>query len=338
MKSNISSFLLPVALVASLTACGDDGTTPQAAPPGFSHGRPPNAAPPKNPVGGFEIALPPLTVKPGEEDVPCWIFPLDLKGPSHIVAGGSLTVGYGMHHGNITTRPKTGEGMRKCPKDDPGIQGEALDIAKGGAVLFGSSTQIHGTEWQSFPDGMGYRIKDGFEIVARMHYLNTTAGDLTVEPKYQWYTIAEDSVVHELGPFAWANNAIDIPPRTDATVTGSCDFPPGMHIVELLPHMHKLGYEFDAAFIGGKFDGKEFLHSPGYDPDRGVLLEYDPPIDLSQGDGASFTCKWHNNTDHEVFEGIGNNEMCILFGYAYPPQNAFSALAWPTACFYVAPP
>lgn len=151
--------LLPALLsLAALLGC-DGGEPAPTEPPGpvIPVGKAPRKSPPMNPVGGFSIQLPKVTLKPGDERSPCFIFPLDLKGPSHFVGGASLTVGAGMHHGNITSRPKTGEGIRPCPKDEGGLAGEAVDIAKGGAVLFGSSTQISGTEWQSFPEGMAYR-------------------------------------------------------------------------------------------------------------------------------------------------------------------------------------
>jgi len=297
------------------------------------------AKPPSNIVGGFKIEVPPTTLAPGEEKTPCWIFPLEITGPSHIVVGGSVTVGPGMHHGNITTRKKTGEGIRECNKaEDSGIGGEAGDIISGGAVLFGSSTQLTGTEWQSFPDGMGYRVKDGFEVVARMHYLNVSSEPLTVAPVYEWYTIDESKMAQEIGPFAWVYGDFSIPPKSEFTVEADCSFPAPMHLVNVLPHMHKLGTAFTASYLGGELDGKMFLESRGYDPDNGVMVQYDKAIDLSQGDGASFSCTWKNTFDKTIGEGIGDNEMCILFGYAYPPENAFTASASGSSCFYVAPP
>jgi hypothetical protein len=109
-------------------------------------------------VGGFVAEMPPSTLAPGDETYPCMIIPLELEGPSRIVGGGSVTVGNGMHHGNITARPKTGEGVRPCPAEEGLLGGEAGDILKGGAVLFGSTTQFEGTEWRTFPDGMGFPI------------------------------------------------------------------------------------------------------------------------------------------------------------------------------------
>ncbi len=336
---------LPIVALAFLTACGGDEVTTSGStsgdpppPPQVDMGHPPRAEPPANIVGGFKIEIPPTTLAPGEEVTPCWIFPLDLMGPSHMVGGGSVTVGQGMHHGNITTRPKTGDGIRPCPANEPGIGGSEGDVFAGGTVLFGSSTQTQGTEWQSFPDGMAYHINDGQEIVARMHYLNVTPDSLTVAPVYEWYTVDESKVTQEISPFAWALRNFQIPPNSEYTAKAECDFPHGMHIVNVLPHMHAMGRLFTAGYLGGELDGKLFLDSRGYDPDNGVMVQYDKGIDLSQGDGATFSCTWKNSSDKVIVEGIGDNEMCILFGYAYPPEQAYTALATETGCIYVAPP
>ncbi|HZS36727.1 MAG TPA: hypothetical protein VFF06_07875 [Polyangia bacterium] len=286
---------------------------------------PPKQAPPHT-VGGFSAELPSVTLAPGDEVLPCFIVPLVLEGPSHLVGGARLTVGPGMHHGNVSARPATGTGVRACPDSDRGDAQQALDVLNGGAVLFGSSTQVVGEEWQSFPAGDGYRIADGFEIIARMHYLNASTGSVTVAPRYDWYTIDEATLQHELGPFAWDQEDIDLAPGADVTLTARCLFEQPMHIVSVLPHMHKLGYALDAGFVGGPLDGKTFLTSPGYDPSNGVIQQYDPPVDLSSADGAWFSCAWHNTLDKQVVYGVGDNEMCILFGYAWPKPASYSAL------------
>lgn len=323
-----------LAALALVAGCGGSSPSP------FTQGRPPARQPPANAVGGFMIQLPPMTLMPGEEELPCYIFPLEITGPSHIVGGATLNATPGLHHGNITTRPKTGDGFRMCDADTAANGSEAFDVLQGGAVLFGSSTQVMGQEWQSFPSGMGYRIKDGYEIVARMHYLNATSQPLTVQPSYQWYTIDESTLTQELAPFIWEYKSFTIPPMATTTVQGQCMFPyaqHAMHLVNVLPHMHRMGIEFDAGVIGGPDDGKNFLTSPGYNPDQGVLTQYDPAIDLSDADGVTFGCTWHNTLDQTLTEGVGNNEMCMMFGYAYPPGAAYSALANAGSCVMSTP-
>lgn len=330
--------LLASALAAAGAACGSSSSSSSSQ--GFTQGTKPQQGPPANVVGGFSIQLPSYTLKPGEEELPCWIFPLDITGPSLLVGGAQLTSQPGMHHGNITTRPSTGTGMRPCPADDPSSQfgGEALDVFNGGTVLFGSSTQHVGTEWQSFPAGMAYPVTAGFEIVARMHYLNAGSQPLTVSPKYQWYTVDAKKVKTVLAPFAWVYDGFQIAPGQTLTVTGDCYFPGPMKIVFVLPHMHKLGTAFAASFLGGPLDGKEWLDSKGYDPSDGVMQVFDPPIDLSQGQGSSFSCTWDNTTDQVVTDGVGNNEMCILFGYSFPASATYSASVQDSnkKCVYVA--
>lgn len=326
-----------VAAALSLAACGG---AEEPAGPSFSQGKSPSREPPSHVVGGFSITIPSYELAPGEELSPCYIFPLEVEGPSRLVGGGVLRAVPGMHHGNITTRRATGEGIRPCPEgSDSAIGGEAGDILDGGAVLFGSSTQISGEEWQSFPEGVAFRVREGHEIVARMHYLNASSAPLAVAPTYEWFTIDEAKLVQEIGPFAWNFRAFEIPPRSELTVTTACRFPEPMHIVNALPHMHALGTAFTADFVGGPLDGERFLDSPGYDPTRGVITQYDPAIDLGQGEGARFSCTWQNTFDKTIEEGIGDNEMCILFGYAYPPEHAFSTVATDEEhCVFLYPP
>lgn len=346
-REMIRGAALLVACVLAVVACGAGSSgsssgSSSSAPPSYSQGSTPRQAPPDHVVGGFTIQLPAFTLQPGDEQFPCYIFPLDLQGPSHLVGGAQVQTQPGMHHGNVTTRPSTGTGFRPCPAGDQSslVGGEALDILAGGAVLFASSTQHTGTEWQSPPTGMAYPITDGFEIVARMHYLNASTNPVTVSPTYQWYTVDESTVTQVLAPFIWVYSDFSIAPGQTLTVEGDCTFPPGMKIALVLPHMHKLGTAFTAGFLGGPLDKQPWLESKGYDPGNGVMRVYDPPLDLSQGDGASFSCTWFNSTDQTVVEGVGNNEMCMLFGYGFPAASTFTlkASAATDKCLYVASP
>jgi hypothetical protein len=320
-------------LVVLLAACGDNVVVSEP-PVGGS----PLQESPAHTVGGFRIDIPETVLSPGEEIEPCWIFPLDVTGPSRLVGGAVLRTHPGMHHGNITTRRKTGEGFRECL---PGDGDSGTDVINGGGnVLFGSSTQIAGDEWYRFADGEGYRVRDDFEIVARMHFLNPSDQEITVAPTYEWFTIDEAKLVNELGAFIWMYSNFEIAPQSTLTATADCSLPGThpMHVVSLLPHMHKLGTSLDATYVGGPFDGMKFLDSPGYDPDNGVLTQYDPPVDLTEATGITFSCTWHNTFDKTIREGVGDNEMCMIFGYAWPVEKAFTAYAEPGNCLMFATP
>ncbi len=324
----VASFSVGLALLgcgcSSKSAVGTP-TTPGVAPAQEA---------PANSVGGFVIdlgdpSLMPVVMKPGAELFPCVVFPLNLMGTSHIVAGGMLTTSPGLHHGNITTRPTDGmPGIHPCPGVDwtqSTIGEEATDILAGGSVLFASTTQVQVNEWQSFPPGMGYEIKDGFQIIAHMHYLNTTGQTVTPAPKYQWYTVDPSTLTQQLYPFVWRLTNFMIPPHVQQTFEGACDFPPGMNIVNVLPHMHQLGVGLDLAFLGGTSDGQPFLSSPGYSTGQTLQRQYQPAVDLSQGSGMTMSCSWNNVTDQTIVEGTGMNEMCMVFGYGWPASATYSA-------------
>ncbi len=338
-------------LVLGAAACsggGSGGTSPSAP---FPKGTLPPQEQPTNVVGNFSIdlgdpALPPSVLNPGDEVFPCFIFPLDLTGPSHLIGGAKLTASVGMHHGNILTRPATGTGIRPCSTDETNaaLGGEAFDVLSGGAVLFASTTQITMDEWRTFPKGMGFRIKDGYEIVAHMHYLNATSQVLTVAPKYEWYTVDESTITQELYPFFWELSNFSIPPHTQQTFVGACDFPNPMRVVNALAHMHQLGVGLDVGFFGGQYDRMQWFTTPGYNPNGSLQLEYQPAVDLSTGNatGISMSCTWNNTTDQTVVEGVGVNEMCMIFGYGYPQTAAYSARMSPgndpRYCARVLPP
>lgn len=318
-----------LSLMAVSAACTDESAPPV--------GKPPTSSPPANVVGGFSIEIPEMQLAPGQEIEPCWIFPLELTGPSRVVGGAVLRTPPGMHHGNITTRPKTGEGIRPCPAGDTD---SGLDVINGGMVLFASSTQLSGEEWYRFPDGHGYRVKEGHEIVARMHYLNPTDVALPIAPRYEWFAIDETRLVNELSPFVWTYQKFEIAPNAELTVTGDCRLPNDhpMHVVTVLPHMHALGTALSAGYVGGSFDGQRFLDSPGYNPEKGVLMQYEPAVDLTDATGIQFSCTWRNTHAKTIVEGVGDNEMCIVFGFAWPADKSFNALANSGGCVMVPTP
>lgn len=300
----------------------------QTQPPGAT----PEQGPPENAIGGFSVQFPDITLAPGEERTPCWVFPLEIDGPSRFVGGASLTTTAGLHHGNLTSRKKTGEGVRPCEKGKSGVfEGEAGDILGGGSVLFGSSTQLVGTEWRRFPEGQAYRVKDDYEVVARMHFINTSAKPIILAPKYEWFTVPEADVSQEIAPFIWILSDFEIPPKSEYSVDTECWVGAPMKIVDAMPHMHALGERFQISYVGGEKDGEVFLDDQGFD-EASDIYSFNPAIDLSQGNGFRFGCTWKNTFNKPIVEGIGDNEMCMLFGYSYPVENAYSALATREKC------
>lgn len=293
--------------------------------------------PPANTIGGFRITLPAMTLQPGQERFPCYALPIEVRGSSRLIGGAVLRDPIGVHHGNVTSRP-VGSGPKPPapPCDSRSGIGEVTDVQAGGVVLFGSSTQVDHDEWERFPDGMAYRLPRDQEAVFRMHYLNASPAPMTIAPTYEWFTVDEQTLTQELAPFAWKYGEFTIPAKSDFSVRAECDFRAPMHVVSVLPHMHRMGRAFTAGFVGGPLDGRNWLVSTGYDPERGVMQLFEPAVDLSQGLGTAYTvsysCVWRNDLEYDVHEGVGDNEMCVLFGYGYPPGAVFTVLSGDNWC------
>ena len=115
-----------------------------------------------------------------------------------------------------------------------------------------------------------------------------------------------------------------------------------MHMVQILPHMHALGVALPE--LPGRAAG--WAGDPGPDKLRRARRDGYPPVSARrraepgrQGNGIRFACNWENPFDKVIEFGVGDNEMCIAFGYAYPPQNAASAGASEDVdCLPILPP
>jgi len=82
-----------------------------------------------------------------------------------------------------------------------------------------------------------------------------------------------------------------------------------------MPHYHYLGNSFELRVMGGPDDGQEIFSVGAFDGEaHGTLL--DPPRSMRGTQGFSFTCGFKNPTTKEVRWGIGDQEMCVMLGFA----------------------
>ncbi len=281
---------------------------------------------PDPPKSGFRIIAPPRTMKAGEEEEFClsWPYP---QFQNHIVYGARLYTTSGLHHSNVIAKPidaKTG------PNPYPGCNPGADDPASGlpsiiPDVLFANSTQVVGQETLAFPVGKGYRIDSSREISTSMHLLNTTGDDQIVEVAYDFFTMPDADLVDEVAPFFAQVNDFLIPAHSQGTVGATCDVYGG-NIVEMMPHTHKLATAFDVDLLDAAGNARRVMQNGAFDAQSHIQI-YDPALDLDKDPTYKlrFTCQFDNITDQDVTYGIGNNEMCILFGYIYPVKNQFVA-------------
>jgi Copper type II ascorbate-dependent monooxygenase, C-terminal domain len=279
---------------------------------------------PDPPKSGFRIVAPPRTMKAGEEAEFCLSWPIP-KTVNHIVYAARLHTTPGLHHSNVIAKPVD---AKAGPNPYPGCHKGASDPFNQlpdviPDVFFANSTQIVGEETLAFPPGIGFRYDPAREISTDMHLLNTTAEEQTVEVVYDFFTMPESDLTHEVAPFVLQVNDFLIPPHSIGKVGSDCSVFGG-EIVSLMPHTHKLATDFTADFHEPGGDYKRVMDTGPYDAQSHIKV-YDPELSLQNVSSMRYECTFNNTTDHDVVYGIGENEMCVLFGYIYPVKTQFVA-------------
>jgi hypothetical protein len=231
----------------------------------------------------------------------------------------------GYHHSNWLFTPDTmyegPDGAWSC--DERGY-GE-LEAAVAGGVLYAQSTQaLH--EVQKFPDGVALYVPPHARVIGGTHMLNVSTSTLATDLELRIYTIPSDQVQVPLAPFRFSYYDLTIPPLSQSAFTGECDMasanptptPDGtldMDLYYVLPHYHALGSSFRLEAFGGPRDGEVIYEIGGFTGEaRGRA--FDPPFSLAGAQGVRVTCGFDNPRSEEVGWGIGDQEMCVMLGFA----------------------
>ncbi len=200
-------------------------------------------------------------------------------------------------------------------------------------VLFANSTQVIGSENFAFADGYAYEVPQGIEVVTDTHLQNTTPDDLRVEAAWDFYTMPADRVTNPTAMFVWFWLGFMLPARSEKALGTECAWGGG-EIVAVMPHTHQWATRFVTSF------GNSPMGALGREPAPGTFTEtlpvydhvgtgladsdielYYPPVDTPGTDTIHFRCEYNNTTSHPMRFGVGENEMCFLFGYVSPVEG-----------------
>ena len=260
-----------------------------------------------------------------ETDGICLSWTLDNDEPLFVNA--ILSENDGMfHHSNWFWVP---ESQWNMPDGDWSCaeQGfEELKAAVYGGVLFAQSTQVASEDHRFLP-GAVVRIGERARIIAAAHVLNPTPTDVLTEMRITLDTIPQEEVSAELQPFRFTYFDLDIPAQSRAEHTSTCDLTDSFKRISnedfdlrlhyILPHYHGLGDRFRLEIAGGDRDGEALYDEMNlYGHPQGRTFE--EPISLGEigAHGFRFLCGYNNSTDDTVGWGIGDQEMCVMLGFA----------------------
>jgi hypothetical protein len=230
----------------------------------------------------------------------------------------------GYHHSNWFFVPDNNFELPDGAWDCSDSNFDELTAAILGGVLYAQSTQAT-SEVQAFAPGVAVKVPPHARIIANTHLLNVGETDLATNLRVRLETLPPDEVTVRLTPFRLTFYDLHIAPMATTIVGSTCDVkteyedtigaPFDFKLHYVLPHYHALGSSFSVSISGGARDG-EVIHEIGAFDAEAHGKTIDPAIDMSDATGFTFSCGFTNPRDTEVRWGIGDQEMCVMLGFA----------------------
>jgi hypothetical protein len=281
---------------------------------------------PEPPKSGFRLVAPPREVEPGEEIQDCIAWPYPEFTHKNVYAARLYTTS-GLHHSNMYgTIPDAQLGPSPYPECNPGADNPFGDLPQAiPDVLFANSTQIEGGEAFVFPPGMAFKVDTTREVASSIHFYNPGAKKIVVELAYDFYTVDDAQVQNELVPFVFDVRGFNIDAHASETLSAECTAYGG-NIVALMPHNHQWTQRFTVDLLRAGGEEERVYDESGFDTESDIRT-YDPPLDLAGVSRIRHRCEVDNTTDHAIGYGIGENEMCMLFGFVYPPKAQVAGIS-----------
>lgn len=282
-----------------------------------------NAAPSEDRAPDVAHDFEPITVSPGEETAALcqqWT-----PGHAEALSVNALRMvsSGGYHHMNFFYVPEDHmpgpDGTFPCA--DRGYDMRVAALL--GGVLFAQSTQAT-SEVQQFGPGAVVQIPPGFKVVGNLHLLNTTPDPLEAHLRFELFTLPDDRISSRLTGFMLQYGALDIAGTARSQFSTTCSFdashqalfgrPADFGIRWLLPHYHALGELLRVELL--REGGSEVLVETTKPIGEPVGKAFDPPATLVAGDQIHLTCGFDNPGTSSVGWGLGEAEMCIVFGFS----------------------
>lgn len=289
-----------------------------------SYGDAPTLSLPDPPKSGFRLVVPPIDLEPGAEIEDCraWAYP-NIKHKN--VYAARLYTNGSLHHSNMYGSAIAASGASPYPACSR-EQMEAFNVPNLENiidVLFANSTQIDGGEQIVFKPGMAFKLTtEGREVTTNIHWLNASSQPARSEIVYDFFTMADELVEEELAPLMFQNHGFELPARSQGKIVTTCEIGGTGYIATVMPHTHKRAVAFEAELVRPDGSAEQFFHDEGFDGESEITV-FDQPVSLEGFSRIRHTCTVNNDLDRPIVWGFGENEMCTLFGYMYPPEAQY---------------
>ncbi len=171
------------------------------------------------------------------------------------------------------------------------------------------------------PDGVGYPLQAGTQIIISTHFINLGTSD--EQPQVKVNFLRAPNYQSAAAILAAFNTAIDVPAATAAgpggqTVQGTCTVSAGSHFFAIGTHTNGHATAADVNFVSGGM-ATNVVHTTDWEnPDVG-LWPASPFLTLQGGDSLAYSCTYSNRGTSPITLGDTlQNEMCMVLGYYFP--------------------
>ncbi|MFT5055776.1 MAG: hypothetical protein ACI80H_000480 [Pseudoalteromonas distincta] len=181
--------------------------------------------------------------------------------------------------------------------------------------IFMFGTQFRNTDYQ-FPEGVAQKIPAGKGLDLNSHYVNYGTQDITGEVYVNLHTIDKSQVQYEAQNLFLNRGSINLPANKETTLTSDYSFNDTRSIFMLTAHAHKQMTEFEIFIKGGARDGELVYYTADWEHPE--IKQFDPPLELSPGEGLRGVATYNNTTNKTLNFGLlSTDEMMIIFGAYY---------------------
>ncbi|MFL6215909.1 MAG: c-type cytochrome [Blastocatellia bacterium] len=152
-----------------------------------------------------------------------------------------------------------------------------------------------GEEPMILPDGIGKLVKAGSVLMLQMHY--TPNGKATTDRTSIGLRFSRKPVQQAIVGGAALNRWFEIPAGNDNyEVKSSYAFKADSHILNLMPHMHLRGKDFEYRLIYPDGTAKTILRVPRYDFNWQTRYEFKQPVAAPRGSRLECLAHFDNST------------------------------------------
>jgi hypothetical protein len=263
----------------------------------------PLAAPPAG--RGIQVTTPELVLGPGEETYRCYHLELPLDRAVPVSRLVSRT--RGGHH--FILYRQDGEASASGTLSNGSCKTELSDTWLYGAFTPDSELPM--------PEGVAIPFEARARVQFDMHFVNPSASERRAQVMLN-LEFAETAPVEQAGALL-TYAAIDIPPRGERTVRGTCTPPAGVDFFLMTTHTHRRGTLATVERWTDGLAGEELVRTEDWAHPQ-VRTWESPFLRFEPGQQFRYSCSFKNASSSTITDGPSAelNEMCMAIAYYYP--------------------